>query len=263
MRYGVLADVHGNLHALEAVIDRLRRIEIDGYLIAGDLVGYGPLPNECVERAVELGATCIAGNHEQIVLGRLGNERCIELARQSLDWTREVLRDDVLRYLGSLPATLELEGGVLMAHGSLDHAWEYIRRPSQAVEQLVRMSVEHPRASVLLLGHTHRRMAVDTHGQTLERGRRRNLRLPPEKVALNPGAVGQVRGLVARASFLVLDTEARTATFHSVGYDTAGCRRALRSRGLPEHSYLLRPSRREVGRIVARRLRRYIAASSS
>jgi predicted phosphodiesterase len=255
MRYGVLADVHGNLHAFEAVIARLRKLRVDGYLIAGDLVGYGAQPNECVDLAIQLGAECIVGNHELIVLDRLGNERCIELAKRSLDWTRRELREDVRLYLSRLPERMEPENGLVMAHGSLEHAWEYVRRPAQAVEQLRKLSVEHPGAELLLLGHTHRRMAVDAQGRTLDM-RRRALRLPRGAVVLNPGAVGQVRGLVARASFLVLDTGAATVSFHSVRYDTAGCRRALRSRGLPERSYLLRPSRREMGRIVVRRVQR-------
>src|SRR5215211_1397202 len=184
MRYGVLADVHGNLHAFEAVIGRLRKMQVDRYLIAGDLVGYGPQPNECVDLAIQLGASCVLGNHELIVLDRLGNERCIELAKRSLDWTREELREDVRLFLGGLAERIELDDGVVMAHGSLEHAWEYVRRPAQAVEQLRTLSVEHPGASLLLLGHTHRRMAVDAHGRRLEPRRRRALRLAGEKVVL-------------------------------------------------------------------------------
>ena len=72
MRYAVLADIHGNLHALDAALAALKDAEVDGYLVAGDLVGYGPFPNECVERVAELDAACVAGNHDLIVLGQLG-----------------------------------------------------------------------------------------------------------------------------------------------------------------------------------------------
>src|SRR5919197_1277514 len=69
MRYGVLADIHGNLHALQAALEELRRCDVDGWLVAGDLVGYGPHPNECVELVAGLGGTCIAGNHDLIAPG--------------------------------------------------------------------------------------------------------------------------------------------------------------------------------------------------
>ena len=69
MRYGVLADVHGNLDALRAVLRALERHGVDRYLVAGDLVGYGPYPNECVAALAELPATCVAGNHDLIALG--------------------------------------------------------------------------------------------------------------------------------------------------------------------------------------------------
>ena len=88
MRYGVLADIHGNLHALRAALGALGREGVDRYLIAGDLVGYGPNPNECVELVAGLDAVCVAGNHDLIALDRLSDERCPELARQSLRWTR-------------------------------------------------------------------------------------------------------------------------------------------------------------------------------
>jgi hypothetical protein len=74
MRYGVLADVHANLHALEAALAFLATEEVDAYLCAGDLVGYGPQPNECVRRVLGLPATCVAGNHDLIALGELSDE---------------------------------------------------------------------------------------------------------------------------------------------------------------------------------------------
>ena len=92
MRYGVIADVHGNLPALEAVLDALQRIGVDAYACAGDLVGYGPEPNECVETVRKLGAATVAGNHDLIALGALSEDRCERLARESLPFRSAVLR---------------------------------------------------------------------------------------------------------------------------------------------------------------------------
>jgi predicted phosphodiesterase len=262
MRYAVLADVHGNLHALDAALERLRDVGVDAYLVAGDLVGYGPFPNECVERLAELGATCVAGNHDLMALGRLGDERCIPLARRSLAWTRQVLRDDVRAYLDGLPGWVAVEESVIMAHGTLDHAWEYTTRPDQATAQLARLRSEFHGAGVLLLGHTHRRWACDSAGQVLRPPADGDMLLP-DPVLLNPGAVGQARELRVRARFLVLDTERHTAAFHDVRYDTAACRAALRRSGLAPGSYRLRPTLRGAGRRILRHVGRISGRASS
>ena len=120
MRYGVIADVHGNLDALRAVLRAIDREGVDRHLVAGDLVGYGPYPNECVAAVAELSAICVAGNHDLIALGALSDERCIELARRSLTWTRRVLGADERAFLAALPRVDTAPGGVRMAHGSLD-----------------------------------------------------------------------------------------------------------------------------------------------
>src|SRR6059036_2321500 len=112
MRYAVLSDIHGNLAELEAALAYFRRVGVDGYLCAGDLVGYGPEPNECVTAVASLDAVCVAGNHDLIALGELSKERCIPLARRSLEWTRKALRGDVREYLAGLPRRARAEGGV-------------------------------------------------------------------------------------------------------------------------------------------------------
>jgi membrane-associated phospholipid phosphatase len=120
VRYGVLADIHGNLHALRAVLGELDRAGVDRYLIAGDLVGYGPNPNECVEVVPGLDAICVAGNHDLIAIERLSDEHSAPLARQSLRWTRGVLTDDARAFLASLPLRARAPGGIVIAHGWLD-----------------------------------------------------------------------------------------------------------------------------------------------
>src|SRR5687768_10874280 len=114
-RYGVLADVHANLPALRAVVAELRRRDARELLVAGDLVGYGPHPDECVALLAELGARAVAGNHDLMVLGRLADAHCSTLARSTLDWTREVIGAQTRAYLAGLPVRLEAPGGVVVA----------------------------------------------------------------------------------------------------------------------------------------------------
>src|SRR3954469_29493 len=99
MRYGLLSDVHANLPALRAALEWLRREGADAYLCAGDIVGYGPHPNECVELIAALPGACVAGNHDLIAVGRLDGEGIGALARVTLDWTRTVLGSDARAWL--------------------------------------------------------------------------------------------------------------------------------------------------------------------
>lgn len=257
MRYGVIADVHANLHALEAVLAFLSAQDVDGYLCAGDLVGYGPLPNECVRRVIELPGRCVAGNHDLIVLDRLSDERCIPLAKASLAWTRRVLDDAARALLAGLPLDARADD-VVLRHGSLADPQQYVVTARQAHACLDDLARAEPGAAILILGHTHHPMAVSRGRGSLLRRATGTVRLPPgDPVVLNPGAVGQSRSRDTRARVMVLDTAARTATFHAVPYDEAACRRALRERGLPPASCHLPRSRwSQVTAVVKRRLTR-------
>jgi predicted phosphodiesterase len=236
MRYGVISDIHANLHALDATLAFLATQEVDGYLCAGDLVGYGPLPNECVRRVLALGGPCVAGNHDLIALGRLSEARCIPLAQESLRWTREVLDDDARTLLSGLPLEATVDR-IAIHHGSARDPEEYVVTVPQALATLDDLRDVAPQADILILGHTHRPMAVGRRRGSLLRGGEGTVSLPPdEPVVLNPGAVGQSRSRDGRARAMVLDLAERVATFHAVEYDVAGCREALRRRGLPPDS---------------------------
>ena len=240
MRYGLLADVHGNLDALRAVLAALDRRGVDGLLFAGDLVGYGPHPNECIQTLAALGATCVAGNHDLIALGLLSDDRCIDLAKDSLRWTREVLGADERAFLATLPRRAEVPGGIVLAHGALDDPQEYVTTAPQAVAQLSRIE-DHDGAGTLVLGHTHRAMAYARRGGWLAADG--GTALPADDaVLLNPGAVGQSRELRARARFAVLDVDARRVEFFAIPFDIGACRAALRRVGLSPRSSHLRPS---------------------
>jgi predicted phosphodiesterase len=239
MRYGVIADVHANLHALDAALGFLATQDVDGHLCAGDLVGYGPLPNESVRRVLDLGGPCVAGNHDLMALGRLSDERCIPLARDTMRWTRGVLDESARALLAGLPLT-ERRDDLLLCHGWLDDPQRYVVGAAEAVARLR----ESHAARIVIVGHTHRPMAVGARSGTLLEGAAGTVSLPEgEPVLLNPGAVGQSRSADPSARVMVLDTAARTAAFHAVPYDMAACREALRERGLPPTACHLPPSR--------------------
>jgi predicted phosphodiesterase len=260
MRYGIISDVHGNFHALTAALELLDRARVDRYLCLGDLVGYGAFPNECARLVAELNAVCVAGNHDLIVTGRLGDQDAGPLARSSLTWTGEVLKPDVRRFLQAMPLSASPEAAVLMTHGSLMDPQRYVTRDEDIRHELQRLAQGHPRVRLLLLGHTHRVLAHgEREGRLLRRGTN-TIELPKtERVLVNPGSVGQSRQWSPHGRVAVLDWPSGVITFHVVRYDHAAARRALQAHGFPADSYHRRPSlfrsaaRRSPGVVAAKR----------
>jgi predicted phosphodiesterase len=255
VRLGVISDVHANLDALTAIIAAVRRRGVDAWVSAGDLIGYGPHPNECVDVVGELGVAGVAGNHELIVLGRLPGAGSSERAQVSHHWTREALRDDVVEYLAALPLRLEI-GPLVVTHGSLDDPEEYVRTAGQAAAQLNRLEHSHPAARLLVLGNTHRQLLVG-QGEgavTVRTGALTHLPASRRHV-LNPGSVGQSRQWERppRARAAVLDLEHGSVLFERIRYDVRAARRELERAGLPYRSLHAPPPLRAA---VARRMRR-------
>ena len=258
MRLGIVSDIHGNLIALRAVVADLANLGVDDWLSVGDLVGYGPWPNECVEMVVAMGMQGVAGNHDLIATGDLTGERSSARARATHRWTDEQLRPDVVQHLRALPRRLEVHG-LTMAHGSLADPEEYVRTADQAAEQLRRLRTASG-PTTLLLGNTHRQMLYREGS-----ARTASLRRPPTPLGdagavLNPGSVGQSRQRERRprARALILDTQARLAWFRSVDYDVEACHDELRRRGLPPDAIHAPPARRIPGRRRAGRLARRV-----
>lgn len=243
MRYGILTDVHANLPALQAALRALAPAAVDRYIVAGDLVGYGPHPNECVEVLAGLDPVCVVGNHDLMAIGRLSDERCIPLGRAAMSWTRSVLGRDARQYLEALPLQAETQGGVVVAHGSLDDPEEYTTNAAEALAQLARLERGWPGRRLLVLGHTHRPLVVGSSARRAQlRGAGRLALHADERYVVNVGGVGQARELRVRARFGVLDLDSGVIELHAIRYDVAACRRALRRAGLSPRSCHLRPS---------------------
>jgi predicted phosphodiesterase len=256
MRVGVFSDVHANRQALEACLRRLEAERVDALVCAGDLVGYGPDPEACVERVAALGAVCVAGNHDLIATGALSDERCMRLARESLRWTAAQLGERSREQLRALPQLAEAAGGLVVAHGSLDDPQRYVLTPGDACEQLAELARRFPPATLLVLGHTHEAALYGERRGELLRATTGTVALAPgERHLLNAGSVGQSRDRHALARFAVVDLEAATATFHAVPYDAAGTRAALRRRGLPASSCHQKPTALRAARRIAGRTR--------
>lgn len=254
MRVGLIADVHANLPALQATLDHLERQRVDAVLSAGDLVGYGPHPNACVETLVERGIPSVAGNHDLMAVGSLTDERCVPLARQSQRWTRDVLSAPVRDHLTGLPRTLE-HGPLLIAHGSVDDPEEYVRTETQAAQQLDALERRAPDGRVLVLGHTHLAWFYSRPTGGRDTRLRRTMTVP-ERALINPGSVGQSRQLerAPRARCAVVDLDAGRVWFHAVAYDWARTRADLARIGIGPRAVHAPPTTAGLYRAARRRV---------
>jgi predicted phosphodiesterase len=224
---GVIADVHGNLEALTAVLAALAREGPERVVCLGDLVGYNAEPNECVALIRQRGIDCIAGNHDLMALERLGFERCSMRPEFAIRRTRRALTADSRRFLAALPADRSYQDqAVVLIHGGVDDVCEYVRTPDQVAAGARRLRARYPGARVCFFGHTHEPgvFTVAPDGSVRERpGGAGAVRLPRDQVTfVNPGSVDAARRTRKRAQFAVFDPGEWTVVFHDVGYDHVG-----------------------------------------
>ncbi|MDQ3891003.1 MAG: metallophosphatase family protein [Actinomycetota bacterium] len=233
MRVAVISDIHGNLHALEAVLAAIDGEGVDEIWCLGDLVGYGPEPNACCTLVAEHAEICLVGNHDLAVLGHLDLAEFSHDAATSARWTQGVLSDAARGYLDSLEPAGEREGTALYHASPRDPVWEYVLSADVAAASLA--AAPHP---IVLVGHSHIALALAAAVGALEGG------LAPgdtelaldeaERWLLNPGSVGQPRDGDPRAAYLVLDFLHRRGFFRRVPYAVERTQAEIRDRGLPE-----------------------------
>jgi diadenosine tetraphosphatase ApaH/serine/threonine PP2A family protein phosphatase len=238
MRYLVLTDIHGNIDALEAVLEAAGTV--DAHLVLGDVVGYGAGPNEVIERVRGLAPVAIIrGNHDKVIAGLEMPESFNPAALQSAAWTAETLTLDHREWLASLPqGPAIVDDLVEICHGTPADEDEYLFGPRDAAR-----AFDTARRPVCLFGHTHvpacyilsaetpdMLTVEDTgHGQpmelTLDEARR---------FVVNPGAVGQPRDGDPRAAYALYDDTARTLTLTRTEYDVERAQHRIRQAGLPD-----------------------------
>jgi predicted phosphodiesterase len=257
LRLGILSDIHANLPALDAVVRALERRGIDRYVCLGDIVGYGPFPEECLARVRELTTDVVAGNHELLVLDPRAMPGAPAAVLTTLSWTRSTLGVGSRYYISCLPLTTFPAPGVLATHGSLAGPDDYVWAAAHARQQLARLEIEHPDVGILLVGHTHRAMAyAQRRGLELHGGRGVVRLAEHERALLNPGALGQSRQWSPHARAMVVDLERKRAEFWAVPYDRGRLRVALRERRLAPRAYHHRPGPVDAAADGLRELRR-------
>jgi len=232
VRYLVLSDIHSNLAAFEAVLGDAGPFEAIWCL--GDVIGYGPQPNECISRLKEFPHSCVAGNHDWAAINKLDISTFNPDARQACLWTRDQLTPDHWEYIESLPEKL-VEDSFTLVHGSPRHpVWEYITHPSVATANLSDFDTPY-----CLFGHTHvpvvfACMATRKKCDSFEMPLNDPVPLGEGRWLINPGGVGQPRDGDCRASYVILDADARTIEQRRVEYPIEETQQLMIARHLPE-----------------------------
>jgi diadenosine tetraphosphatase ApaH/serine/threonine PP2A family protein phosphatase len=229
VRIAVLSDIHANLVALDAVLAAIGAVDAVWHL--GDVVGYGPDPDGVVSRLVGVGAVGVRGNHDAAAVGGSEIDWFNPEARAAMEWTRDAISTETREWLAALPLR-HVDAAFTLVHGSpRDPIWEYVTTPTIARAGLSAIGTAHG-----LHGHTHVPVVfteVDGRMRTLMPRAGNTVALGEGRMLLNPGSVGQPRDGDPRASYLVLDPDAGTATWGRTAYDIEAVRTAMHAAGLP------------------------------
>jgi predicted phosphodiesterase len=215
-RIGIVADVHANLPALEAVLALLEAEGVERILCCGDLVGYGPWPRPVLARLQEAEVLSVQGNHDAAAAGSAPLGLLDEDVARTLAWTRQALSAAERAYLAGLPERYG-EGDWAMVHGSLrGPLWEYLNDSFAARETFALL--DRP---LCFFGHSHvqggfvfKRGAV----QPIRSSCRALALEPGARYLVNPGSVGQPRDGDARAACAVLDLGRGAVRFRRAAY---------------------------------------------
>lgn len=230
MRILVISDIHANLTALDAVLSDAG--EFDAAWCLGDLVGYGPDPNECVTKVRTLpNLRCIIGNHDAAALDQIDTKTFNLEARQALEWTQKTLTESSILFLNSLQQKIEINN-VTLTHGSPRHpVWEYLMDSQTAA-----LNFDYFSTPYCFVGHTHLPVVYTRKEKKLvvyKPTPNNKITLSPRTI-INPGSVGQPRDHDPRAAYVIYDPEENTWDYRRLTYDIPAVQTRMADAQLPE-----------------------------
>jgi predicted phosphodiesterase len=241
MRALILSDIHGNLEALNAVLEAAAPFDVLWNL--GDVVGYGASPNEVIDLIRPAAQLNVRGNHDRVCCGLTSALGFNPVARAAATWTHDELTADNLAWLRAVPQgplQPDQPAGVTLAHGSPLNEDQYILSMRDAWAPLQQMPT-----AITFIGHTHLQGGFsqkehDWHElrpqyKTRNEADSWTIAIPPgTRHLINPGSVGQPRDNDWRAAFAIYDTDAAEIVYHRVPYDLTAAQGRILMAGLPE-----------------------------
>ncbi|HMP72749.1 MAG TPA: metallophosphoesterase family protein [Kiritimatiellia bacterium] len=229
MRYALLADIHANLDALNAVLEDARAMNVTHYACIGDVVGYNASPLECLKIIRDLGCVTVRGNHDHYCSHEENLENFHPLAADVVSWTRKQLSDDDLGWLRSLRYVARVET-FTMVHSTLDtpEAWGYVFDKLEA-----EANFNYQTSSICFYGHTHVPLAFE-RTDTIRYGLYTKIKVGlGKKYFINVGSVGQPRDGDPRAAYVVYDMMNNVIELRRVKYNIQAAQKRILDNGLP------------------------------
>ena len=232
MRYAIIADIHANLTAFEAVLDDMeRRGGVDEIWCLGDIVGYGPDPHECIERLRQYNHVCVAGNHDWAAIGKVSTADFNPDAALACQWTAGQLTAKDIRYLERLPLEIDKDSFKLVHGSPREPIWEYVISIG-----IARENFNFFQSPYCLVGHSHVPFVFREEDGSCTSSRlvdNIGLAVGESRLILNPGGVGQPRDGDPRASYAIYDSESRIVRLHRIAYDIIITQDGMMEKGLP------------------------------
>ncbi len=229
-RYAIFSDVHGNIDALDAVLEDIEKKDaVDKMICLGDLVGYGARPVECVRRIRQAKCEVVVGNHDYAAVGKMSLYFFNELASEAMLWTREQLGKEETAFLDALPLVYEDENMVAV-HGTLvePESFGYVLSDVDAVRLFATTEKDF-----CFTGHSHF-PCVFIYDGGLHLTRDSRIVVPEgARVIVNVGSVGQPRDGDPRACYVIFDSDNRLVETVRVAYDVEAAAAKIREAGLP------------------------------
>lgn len=230
MRCAIISDIHGNIQALDAVLEAIQGLDVDQLYCLGDIVGYGAKPGECIQRVREKCHVVLLGNHDAAAVGKTPADYFNPVARSAIEWTIKVLSPEDAHYLRGLPL-LHTDEYLSLTHATYSdpESWGYIFSTFDA-----RIEFELFEGGLLLYGHTHYPIVFMQEGSEINYRQVDELFLSQSsRYLINVGSVGQPRDGNPDACFLIFDSEEGTMRYHRVPYDIEGSQRDILETEIP------------------------------
>jgi len=231
MRYAIFGDMHSNLEAYEAFVADAKNESIDQYLCVGDVVGYGADPDRCIEITKNLQCPTVAGNNDMAVINKLPLDNFNIFAREAIEWTKEHISDEGIRFLSNLDYVHE-EEEIVLTHGSLRDPsdFNYVTDRKSAH---VAMALQQRR--FCFVGHTHIPCLFyyESSGDLDFKYAPRIKLQENTEYLVNVGSIGQPRDGDWHACYCIYDSREEIIRFKRIEYDVKKASEKILKAGLP------------------------------
>ncbi len=233
MRYAIISDIHANLEAFKAVLKDIDAAGVDNTLFLGDIVGYGPNPNECLDLLFKVADLSLGGNHDWVAVDKTSADYFNPYAKSAIQWTVEVLREDLKDFL-KRTRPIDTFDGIQVAHSSprRPKEWRYILSQKDALE-----NYSYIEDGLCFIGHSHQPVVIECAGPTEARA------ILTDKMILNPemnyvinvGSVGQPRDSNPAACWVIYDSDVGSVEYRRVPYDIEAAQKKMAKAGLSRY----------------------------